>query len=158
MYAVSDLAKNPGLYDELEQLWYEINRCPILLQSGKRKEKVCGKKCQEGKKTCSSHVSLHMCSNEECFRKCKEDETLCEYHQAQEKRTEEENRVYPSLRWEDPFYLIKGTSIIVDVSYNVIRGYKKELKCIPEETPEIKTACTTYQLRFVPLHVEPLDS
>jgi hypothetical protein len=55
------------------------------------------------------------------------------------------------IRWIDPYYVIRGTNIIIDIPNQVIRGYKKELQCIAEETEDIKKACAYYQLRFVPL-------
>lgn len=135
---------------ELREIWNRLDQCPILLQSGVRKGKVCGMACVNGKNTCFNHMSLHMCSHNKCMRKCKEEETQCDYHTELERKTREQSRKYPSIRWNDPFYTIHDTTIIIDVANNVIRGYKKDQTCVTEETEEIKKACETYHLRYVP--------
>ena len=136
---------------ELNELWDSLSSCPILLQSGIRKYKACGKPCQVNKLTCFQHASKHMCSYDNCLRKCKTEEKTCEYHQSEEKKREEAQRIYPSVRWCDPYFLIKGTQVIIDIDHQVIIGYKKDQQCISEETEEIKELSRLYQLRFMSL-------
>ena len=148
--AIADELKDPNALLELEQLWDNTDKCSILLQSGSRKGRLCGVKCVNGTDTCFTHLSLHMCSVTDCMRKCKEGESQCEHHRELEKKTREKQRPYPSIRWNDPFYVIYGTNIIIDIANHVIRGYKKDQICICEETDDIKDMCTLYQLNYVP--------
>lgn len=142
---------NPTVKSELQHMWNELHNCPIIIQSGSRKGKKCGKKCLYNKLTCYSHDTLQMCSYEHCMRKCTSPDTICDFHKKEEKRIEMDSLPYPYVRWNDPFYVIKGTTIIIDIPNQLIRGYKKDLQCISEETDEIKKACSYYKLRFVPL-------
>lgn len=148
---ISVLLHNPSIVTELETLWKSLDTCSIILQSGTRKGQKCGRPCIKDKITCFTHHTLHMCSYKDCNRKCNITDTICEYHKKEEKRIELKNKPYPMIRWIDPYYVIRGTNIIIDIPNQVIRGYKKELQCIAEETEEIKKACAYYQLRFVAL-------
>ena len=135
--------------DELLELWEELSLCPILLQLGKRKSRPCHKPCLRNKLTCSQHANLHMCIHEHCLHKCEEGDNICEFHKKEDRKLEEAQRVYPIIRWIDPFFIIKGTNIILDIDHHIIVGYKKDSSCISEETEEIKEACRNYSLRFV---------
>jgi hypothetical protein len=148
--AIIEELKDPNALIELEYIWEKTDKCSILLQSGSRKGRVCGMKCVNGKDTCFTHVSLHMCSIDACMRKCTEGETQCEYHRELERKTREQQRPFPAIRWNDPFYIIHGTDIIIDIAHHVIRGYKKEQSCVCEETDAVKDMCTLYQLNYVP--------
>jgi hypothetical protein len=150
---ISNITKQIGIdkKDELEQIWKKLETCPIILESGSRKNKVCGKICKKDGIRCSNHSSLHMCKKEECLHKCKENEQLCEYHMREQSRNEKNNRVFPFTRWEEPYFIIRDTNIIIDIAYHVIRGYKnKDNVCITEDTDEIQKNCKKYNISYVP--------
>ena len=115
--------------------------CPILIQTGKSKGRPCSKSCVD-QRTCKAHQGMMMCSIPDCIFTCIKENQICDMHKNM--------NIKPicSIRKQDNYYVIKDTSIAIDIKKEVILGIVSENKIDCQMNPEIQFLCNFYQFKF----------
>ena len=134
-------------HDEEEEKKEEPARCPMLLQSGKRKGETCDKVCIGETDRCVMHqpkVTANTCivqnDGKPCGKPCKTDKKTCEGC---------ENNTIMLKKGRDGYFFIQSTKVLFDMERKVCIGYATpDNKYVFEENEEVRDACVKYGTVF----------